>query len=146
MKKKIVLAMAIIMVLGSVKAMAENSSDERYYESEIYQELQLDKTYAAEEDSKRLIKVDPIAEISKTIEGQISRIKEIKDNSQPELMASVHETVRDAVKQHQQLEKAKNLRALQELSANLDNAWDQLNKMDERNIIRGLRLNDELRY
>lgn len=165
MKKKIVLAMAVIMVLGSVKAMAEEYSFEDLEnqrtkieaaeemnarldaeENEFETLNQLTKTYAAEADWKARQNADPVKEISKEIKGKISKIRSLKDKEQPALAGKIDATSADATSRCNQFVKANDLRSLQDLSSKLDDIWDQVNKMDERNNIRGLRVHEELRY
>ncbi|WP_413291741.1 hypothetical protein ACLSU7_10005 [Bdellovibrio sp. HCB185ZH] len=57
MKKKAMLALAIIMVLGSVKAMAEDS----FYESDEYVSNTITKTYASEDDVIAVAMLDKIS-------------------------------------------------------------------------------------
>ncbi|CAE78417.1 hypothetical protein AB1A81_02005 [Bdellovibrio bacteriovorus] len=166
MKKKIVLAMAIIMVLGSVKAMAEE-----YEQDEIYREIQLGKidateaangceecalntdgkldavefdnlnqltkTYAAEEDIKE-------RQLISEVTVKISKIERLKDASQSQLNKEVQKTVTEAKKLRDM--NKHNSRMLQKLSGDLDERWHSLNEMDERNQIQGLRVHPELRY
>ncbi|WP_374034710.1 hypothetical protein ACES2I_02045 [Bdellovibrio bacteriovorus] len=166
MKKKIVLAMAIIMVLGSVKAMAEE-----YEQDEIYREVQfgkidateaangceecalntdgkldavefdnlnqLTKTYAAEEDTKE-------RQLLSEVSVKISKIEKIRDASQPQLTKAAQKTVSEAKKILSQ--NKHNSKVLQKLSGDLEERWQSLNEMDERNQIQGLRVHPELRY
>ncbi|UXR65336.1 hypothetical protein EZJ49_03605 [Bdellovibrio bacteriovorus] len=154
MKKKIVLAMAVIMVLGSVKAMAEEISmediehglakieatqemNERLDEEEFFNENQHTKIDAAEADWRE-------RQLEEAIGAKIKKMEEMKDSSQPSLNRSIIATIADAKKQLK--ENKFNAEGLQQLSTKLDNAWQTLNEMDQKNQIRGVRVHSELRY
>lgn len=71
MKKRVMLAMAIIMLLGSVKAMA----------SSVYEENQITKTEAAEADLKQTESIKLMSEIREQIEflqGKTSSYQEVR--------------------------------------------------------------------
>ncbi|WP_374001172.1 hypothetical protein [Bdellovibrio bacteriovorus] len=150
MKKKIVLAMAIIMVLGSVKAMAEEMDSEQFYQDEIYQQLQWDKTLAAEADSKERAQsnreISQLDQLSNEIETKLAKISGLKDSSQPNLNKAIKSTVQQAKGLHREFKASHDIQKLQKLSADLEDRWQSLNEMDEKNQIQGLRVHPELRY
>lgn len=164
MKKKIVLAMAIIMVLGSVKAMAEEISmedienglskieatremNERLDDEEFFNENQRTKIDAVEADWKERQQAKPVDRADQLVDEvtvKIAKIAGMRDASQPNLNRTIIATVNDAKKQ---LKSNKhNAEELQQLSSKLDDAWQSLNEMDEKNQIQGLRVHPELRY
>ncbi|MFV3407349.1 hypothetical protein ACNH6C_02000 [Bdellovibrio bacteriovorus] len=163
MKKKIVLAMAIIMVLGSVKAMAEEHSQEDIEnqlskieatremnerldaeENEFDIQNQLTKTYAAEDDIKLIS--SQIRTEERSINFKLSEISKMRDSSQPRLNTEIERVLADAVVIRDQKIKEKDLHGLKILSSRIENAWQSLNEMDERNEILGVRKHPELKY
>ncbi|MFV8256547.1 hypothetical protein ACNQKP_02005 [Bdellovibrio bacteriovorus] len=163
MKKKIVLAMAIIMVLGSVKAMAEEYSQEDIEnqlskieatremnerldaeENEFDIQNQLTKTYAAEDDIKLIS--SQIRTEERSINFKLSEISKMRDSSQPRLNTEIERVLADAVVIRDQKIKEKDLHGLKILSSRIENAWQSLNEMDERNEILGVRKHPELKY
>lgn len=159
MKKKIVLAMAIIMVLGSVKAMAEDIGndiefgqnmiratedmhqrldEEEFYQDEVYKQLQMDKVSAAE--------ADRLEQLSNEVQAKLAKISGLKDSSQPNLNKAIKATVQQAESLHREFKASHNIQKLQKLSADLEDRWQTLNEMDQKNPIQGVRVHPELRY
>ncbi|WP_347359261.1 hypothetical protein [Bdellovibrio sp.] len=152
MKKKIVLAMAIIMVLGSVKAMAEedhsinmegkiqaakaDASERRDFEMGFNQ----DKWDAAELDSNLIAIKSKIQEL----EGLQEELGDMEDTNG--LLSALGQTITTATAIRKDIEKKSDLEKSRQLILELNNEINNFKNQHPSYNIRGIKKHDELTY
>lgn len=157
MKKRMLLAMALIMVLGSVKAMAEEND-------EIYNEIQRGKIEAVMADQSEAdsvcLECEEInaqgkwdaAELDMNlinIEAQIKELKKMKmelkgiENTAG-LVKAIDKTIAAASKAGKEIKASSDLKKSRQLVSELSNEICNLNMANPLNAIPGLKVHEEL--
>nr|BFD61703.1 hypothetical protein BdHM001_03840 [Bdellovibrio sp. HM001]BFD65514.1 hypothetical protein HAGR004_05360 [Bdellovibrio sp. HAGR004] len=152
MKKKIVLAMAVIMVLGSVKAMAED-----YHSINMEGKLQATEADAAERDDFQMgfnqDKWDA-AELDSnlmTINSKIQELEKLQDElSDMEntngLLSAIGQTVTTATEIQKEIAKSSDLKKSRQLIQELNSEINNFKNQHPSYNIRGIKKHDELTY
>ena len=142
MKKKVMLALAVIMVLGSVKAMAEEGDDIALLNTE-------GKIQAAE--SMMMTDRSEIRRNDSTIGAQIREMeimhKELLGDAEAkQLVLSLERTIKTAHSLRKAILKSEDLETSRKLLIEISNSLSDFKAMDPRNIIPGLHVHEELRF
>lgn len=141
MKKKVMLALAIVMVLGSVKAMAEEISD-----FDIEHGLgKIDATIDSQRVHAALKSNDSI------IEMQIKELEKMQNELADEentrgLMGALGQTITNAEIIRKEAIEKYDLEKSNQLVIELSNSLSDFKAQDPRNIIPGLHVHEELRF
>lgn len=142
MKKKVMLALAVIMVLGSVKAMAEEVD-----------EISLMNTEGKIQAAQSMMMTDR-AEIRRndiTISSQIREMEQMHkellgDAEASQLVSSLERTIKTAQSVRKAILKSEDLETSRKLLIEISNSLSDFKAMDPRNMIPGLHVHEELRF
>ncbi|XGC81245.1 hypothetical protein ACES2L_01960 [Bdellovibrio bacteriovorus] len=157
MKKKFMLAMAIVMLLGSVKALAEENDD-------IYNEIQNGKIEAAmaaqAEADAACLDCDETnvqgkwdaAELNMNliaIESQIKQLEKMQDELSDErdtrgLLSAIGQTITIAEQKKKEINQSLDLSESRQLTNELAKEICNFNMINPLNQIRGLKVHEEL--
>lgn len=142
MKKKVMLALAVIMVLGSVKAMAQEVDD-------ISLMITEGKIQAAQ--SVMLTDRTEIRRNDNTIASQIREMEimllELRgDADAKSLLVSLDHTIKTAKSLRKEIVISQDLDKSRKLLIEMSNSLSDFKAMDPRNMIPGLHVHEELRF